>query len=54
MVTYRELTRRTSEIDCFWGDCSSTTARVLIEEIDGKAVVRMHPGEIEPPDLNID
>jgi pimeloyl-ACP methyl ester carboxylesterase len=38
----------------FGGDCSTTPARVLIEEVDGKSMVRIHPDEIEYPIPNID
>ncbi|MHC8441514.1 MAG: alpha/beta hydrolase [Candidatus Eutrophobiaceae bacterium] len=33
----------------FGGDCHLTPARILIEEIDGKSMVRTHPDEIENP-----
>jgi pimeloyl-ACP methyl ester carboxylesterase len=38
----------------FGGDCSSTPARVLIEDIDGKSMVRMRPEEIKEPNPNVD
>jgi pimeloyl-ACP methyl ester carboxylesterase len=33
----------------FGGDCATTPARILIEEVDGNWMVRMHPDEIEEP-----
>jgi pimeloyl-ACP methyl ester carboxylesterase len=37
----------------FGGDCSNTPARVLIEEVDGKQMVRMRPEEIATPLPNV-
>ena len=36
------------------GDCSLTTARLLVEEVDGISITRLKPSQIKNPKANID
>ena len=36
------------------GDCSLTTARLLVEEVDGISITRLRPSHIKKPKANID
>ena len=38
----------------FGGDCHLTPARIIVEEVEGKSLVRMHPDQITQPIKNID
>jgi pimeloyl-ACP methyl ester carboxylesterase len=35
------------------GDCSLTASRLLVEEVDGVSVTRLHPNQIKRPKVNI-
>lgn len=38
----------------FGGDCHLTPARIIVEEVEGKSMIRMYPDEITQPEQNID
>lgn len=42
----RQLEASPERIVVFGGDCSPTPARLLVEEIDGESVVRLHPQDV--------
>ena len=38
----------------FGGDCNLTPARIIVEEVEGKSMIRMYPDEITNPEEGID
>lgn len=42
----RQLDASPERIVVFGGDCTQTPARLLVEEIAGESVVRLHPGDV--------
>jgi pimeloyl-ACP methyl ester carboxylesterase len=38
----------------FGGGCTLTSARILVEEVDGESIVRMHPKEVTKPVRGVD
>jgi triacylglycerol esterase/lipase EstA (alpha/beta hydrolase family) len=38
----------------FGGGCTLTPARILVEEVDGDSVIRMHPSEVTQPIAGVD
>jgi len=41
------------EIIVMGGDCSLTASRLLVEEVEGVSVTRLHPNQIEQPKANV-
>lgn len=42
------------ELTIFGGACTLTSARIVVEEVEGESLVRMHPKEIAQPVANVD
>lgn len=42
----RQLAESPERIVVFGGDCSPTPARLLVEEVGGESMVRLHPGDV--------
>jgi len=38
----------------FGGGCTLTPARILVEEVEGESIVRMHPSEVTQPVIGVD
>lgn len=48
------LPERHPKLTIFGGGCSLTAARIIVEEVDGESIIRMHPKEISQPVEGID
>jgi pimeloyl-ACP methyl ester carboxylesterase len=48
------LPERHPKLTIFGGGCSLTSARIVVEEVNGESLIRMHPKEITQPVAGVD